>query len=98
MMNRTNRANRAKRMIGKKLTSREILVLTLSAAGFSDREVGEMLYASMNTIHNHVLSIRAKLDAKSRTQAVVRALKKGLLSFDEIENYESGISNKQMSK
>ena len=89
MMNRTKRTNR---MIGKKLTSREILVLTLTAAGFSDKEIGEMLYVSMNTIHNHVLSIRAKLNAKSRTQAVVKALKNNLLSFEEIENYEAGIS------
>ena len=94
-INVTNRTDVTNEMIGKKLTSRELQVLTLTAAGFSDKEIGEMLYVSMNTVHNHVLRIRAKLDAKSRTQAAVRALKKGLLSFEEIENYESGISNKQ---
>ena len=86
------------RLIGKKPTSRELLVLALTSAGFSDREIAEKLCVAMNTVQNHVLSIRAKLNAKSRTQAAVRALKKGLLSFDEIENYESGISNEQMSE
>ena len=79
-------------MIGKKLTSREILVLTLTAAGFSDKEIGEKLCVSMNTVHNHVLNIRYKLDAKNKAQAVVKALKNDLLSFEEIENYEAGIS------
>ena len=88
--NRTNRTNRMSRMIDKKLTSREILVLTLTAAGFSDREIGEMLYVSNRTVNNYVLNIRAKLNAKSRTQAAVKALKKGLLSFEEIEKYEAG--------
>ncbi|MBR1437691.1 MAG: response regulator transcription factor [Synergistaceae bacterium] len=90
--NRTNRTNRMSRMIDKKLTSREILVLTLTAAGFSDREIGEMLYVSNRTVNNYVLNIRAKLNAKSRTQAAVKALKKGLLSFEEIEKYEAGVS------
>ena len=90
--NRTNRMSRTNRMIGKKLTSREILVLTLTAAGFSDREIGEMLYVSNRTVNNYVLNIRAKLNAKSRTQAAVKALKNGLLSFEKIEKYESGVS------
>ncbi len=91
-INVTNRTDVTNEMIGKKLTSRELQVLTLTAAGFSDKEIGEMLYVSMNTVHNHVLRIRAKLNAKSRTQAVVKALKNALLSFEEIENYEAGIS------
>ena len=82
-------------MLNKKLTPRELLVLTLVAAGFSDRKIAETLYISIRTVNNYVLDIRTKLNAKSRTQAAVRALKKGLLSFEEIENYESGISNKQ---
>ena len=84
--------SRTNRMIDKKLTSREILVLTLTAAGFSDREIGEMLYVSNRTVNNYVLNIRAKLNAKSRTQAVVKALKNGLLPFEEIEKYEAGVS------
>ena len=82
-------------MLNKKLTPRELLVLTLVAAGFSDRKIAETLYISIRTVNNYVLDIRAKLKAKSRTHATVKALKKGLLSFEEIENYESRISNKQ---
>ena len=82
-------------MLNKKLTPRELLVLTLVAAGFSDRKIAEKLSISIRTVNNYVLDIRTKLNAKSRTQAAVRALKKGLLSFEEIENYESGIRNKE---
>lgn len=88
MMNRTNstnRTNRANRMIGKKLTSRELLVLALTASGFSDREIAEKLSVSVRTVNIHVEHFRAKLGAKSREQAVVKALKNGLLSFDDIE-------------
>ena len=94
-INVTNRTDVTNEMIGKKLTSRELQVLTLTAAGFSDREIAEKLCVAMNTVQNHVLNIRYKLDAKNKAQAAVRALKKGLLSFEEIENYESGISNKE---
>ena len=82
-------------MLNKKLTPRELLVLTLVAAGFSDRKIAEKLSISIRTVNNYVLDIRAKLKAKSRTQAAVRALKKGLLSCEEIENYESGKRNKE---
>ena len=82
-------------MLNKKLTPRELLVLTLVAAGFSDRKIAEKLSISIRTVNNYVLDIRAKLNANSRTHATVKALKKGLLSFEEIENYESGISNKK---
>ena len=84
-----------KRTIKQQLTPRELLVLTLVAAGFSDRKIAETLHISIRTVNNYVLDIRAKLNANSRTHATVKALKKGLLSFEEIENYESGISNKQ---
>ena len=83
------------RLIGKKPTSRELLVLALTSAGFSDREIAEKLCVAMNTVQNHVLNIRYKLDAKNKAQAAVKAIKKGLLSFEEIENYESGISHKE---
>ncbi len=88
MMNRTNRTNstnRTNRLMGKKLTSRELLVLALTASGFSDREIAEKLSVSARTVNIHVEHFRAKLGAKSREQAVVKALKSGLLSFDDIE-------------
>ena len=84
--NSTNRTNRANRMIGKKLTSRELLVLALTASGFSDREIAEKLSVSVRTVNIHVEHFRAKLGAKSREQAAVKALKNGLLSFDDIES------------
>ena len=85
MMNRTNSTNRTNRLMGKRLTSRELLVLALTASGFSDREIAEKLSVSVRTVNIHVEHFRAKLGAKSREQAVVKALKNGLLSFDDIE-------------
>jgi two-component system, NarL family, response regulator len=61
------------------LTSREIEVLQRIAAGNSNREVGEMLSLSEETIKARMKSILAKLGAKDRTHAVLIALKRGLI-------------------
>lgn len=55
------------------LTSREVEVLGLLAAGLSNREIAERLYISPNTAANHVRSILMKTRAANRTQAAVYA-------------------------
>lgn len=61
------------------LTPRELDVLGLVAAGFPNRDVAEALHLSEGTVKNHVSSILLKLDARDRTQAVLRALELGLV-------------------
>jgi DNA-binding CsgD family transcriptional regulator/tetratricopeptide (TPR) repeat protein len=61
------------------LTPREAEVLALVAEGLSNREVGQRLVVSTKTVSVHVSNILAKLGARSRTEAVSLARRRGLL-------------------
>jgi DNA-binding CsgD family transcriptional regulator len=61
------------------LTGRELEVLTLVAAGQSNREVAAALFISPKTASVHVSNILAKLGAATRTEAAVKAHELGLL-------------------
>ena len=63
------------------ITKREEEVLQLIAEGLSTPEVAASLYISVKTVKNHLASIYAKLDSRDRTQAVVRALKMGIVKL-----------------
>ena len=63
------------------LSSRELEVLQLFADGCSTVEVGERLYISAKTVKNHLASIYEKLDARDRTQAVLTAVRMGIISL-----------------
>ncbi len=62
-----------------RLTARELDVLTLLTAGFSNTEIGAGLVASPRTVSTHVEHILAKLDQPSRTGAAAMAVERGLL-------------------
>lgn len=59
------------------LSPREIEVLTLVAAGRSNREIGKELFLSETTVKSHLVHIFGKLGVKSRTSAVARARELG---------------------
>jgi NarL family two-component system response regulator LiaR len=67
------------------LTEREMEVLRLLAHGQTNREIAEGLVVGEETVKTHVGNILAKLHLAHRTQAVIHALKQGLISLDEIE-------------
>jgi len=52
------------------LTSRELEILGLIASGLSNREIGEKLFVSENTVKTHASRLFDKLGARRRTQAV----------------------------
>ncbi|MFV0525527.1 MAG: response regulator [Acidimicrobiales bacterium] len=64
------------------ITSREEEVLQLIADGCSTPEVAENLYISQKTVKNHLASIYQKLDARDRTQAVLAAVRLGIVHLD----------------
>ena len=66
-------------MAGGGLSPREVEVLKLIAAGKSNKEIAEMLFVSEGTVKTHVLNIHQKLDVSDRTEAVVVAIKRGIL-------------------
>jgi DNA-binding NarL/FixJ family response regulator len=64
------------------ITKREEEVLQLVADGCSTPEVAERLFISQKTVKNHLAAIYQKLDARDRTQAVVRAVRMGIIRLD----------------
>ncbi len=63
------------------LTDRELEILQWIARGRANKQIGEELTLSENTVKNHVKSILSKLNAKDRTHAVTEALKRGLFQL-----------------
>jgi DNA-binding NarL/FixJ family response regulator len=61
------------------LTSREQEVLKLLAEGLPNKGIADRLRISDHTVKFHVNAIMSKLGAQSRTDAVVRATRQGLL-------------------
>lgn len=62
------------------LTDRELDVLRLAAKGFTNKAIGVQLSISDRTVQGHLAHIFAKLQANSRTEAVMRAVSLGLIS------------------
>jgi two-component system, NarL family, response regulator len=69
------------RMTRVQLTLREMGVLRLVAAGKSNREIGETLSISEGTVKIHLTHLFDKLGATSRTEAVAKAVERGLIRF-----------------
>jgi len=62
------------------ITPREHEILTLIAAGLSNREIAEQLFVSENTVKTHSSRLFDKLNARRRTQAVQIAKQSGLIA------------------
>jgi DNA-binding NarL/FixJ family response regulator len=63
------------------LTPRETEILTYMAKGYFNKQIAIELSISEQTIKNHITSILRKLDANARTQAVITAIKRGLITL-----------------
>lgn len=66
------------------LTQREMDILKLVTRGLSNKDIAEELFLSMRTVQGHLRSIFSKVGVGSRTEAVVRALKKGWVTLDDV--------------
>ena len=65
----------------ERLTDREEEVIKLLAAGLANKDIAQQLSLSEGTVKNHISAILAKLHANDRTQAVLTALKRGLVDL-----------------
>ncbi len=65
------------------LTPREIEVLRLIAQGLRNREIAAKLVISEKTVGNHISNIFTKLQVNDRSQAIVRALRGGLVDEEQ---------------
>lgn len=71
-------------MAGGPLSPREVEVLKWIAEGKSNKEIAALLFITEGTVKTHVLSIHEKLGVSDRTEAVVTAIKRGIL---RIQNF-----------
>jgi len=67
------------------LRSRELELLRLASRGMSNKMIANQLSLSQDTVRSHFANIFRKLNVKSRTEAVMCACKKGLISHDGLE-------------
>ena len=73
------------KMPGVDLTERESEILLELAHGLTNKEIAEKLVIGTETVKTHVGNILSKLHLKHRHQALVYALKNGLVSLEELE-------------
>jgi DNA-binding NarL/FixJ family response regulator len=67
------------------LTPRETEVLRQLAFGRSNKEIADALSIGDETVKTHVGNVFAKLQVENRAQAIVQALKRGLVALEELE-------------
>jgi NarL family two-component system response regulator LiaR len=72
------------RLPGSDLTEREREILLELAQGRTNREIAARLVISEETVKTHVGNILSKLHLQHRGQAIIYALKKGLISLDDL--------------
>ena len=76
-----NRESRNEPVFDEALTQREIQVLELLAEGLPNKAIAGRLGISDQTVKFHVSSIAGKLGAANRTDAVRRAVRRGLITL-----------------
>ncbi len=69
----------ARGVVVEQLTDRETEVLRLVAEGYSNRQIAGLVHLAEGTVKNHISSILIKLGARDRTNAVLRAIREGML-------------------
>jgi len=72
-------AHLAEHISDEPLTSREIEVLSQIAEGNRNRDIGEKLFITEETVKVHIKNIMGKLGASDRTQAVAIAIRRGII-------------------
>lgn len=72
------------------LTDRELEILRLAGKGLTNKAIGIMLHISDRTVQNHLAHIFQKLQAASRTEAVMRGVALGLLPADLADTAPGG--------
>jgi two-component system, NarL family, response regulator len=73
----------ADRVARTQLSARESEILQLIARGMRNREIGDKLFISENTVKNHILNLLQKLGTTHRTEAVALAIQQGLVRLED---------------
>jgi DNA-binding NarL/FixJ family response regulator len=75
------------------LTSREREVLQLIAEGYTNQGIANELYISVKTVEAHKAHIMAKLHARTRTDLIRYAIRKGIVRLESVEEAEKMLGN-----
>jgi DNA-binding NarL/FixJ family response regulator len=81
-LTRERESHREARVASERLTPREREVLQALAEGSSDREIARRLHVGEGTVHSHVTNILSKLEVSSRLQALVFAVRHGVVTIE----------------
>ena len=76
---------RADESVAAPITQRETQILTYICNGNSNKQIADLLNISEQTIKNHVSSILRKLNANDRAHAAMLAVRRGLISLEDLE-------------
>jgi DNA-binding NarL/FixJ family response regulator len=82
LVDRERQKDREVGLMFERLTDREMEVLHALAEGLSDKEISERFHVGIATVRTHVTSILAKLKAASRLQALVLAVRHGIVKIN----------------
>lgn len=67
------------------LSEREIEILKLAARGLSNKEIAGQLFLSTRTVKAHLSNVFNKMNVTSRTEAIVKGAREGVISLDNID-------------
>lgn len=73
----------------KELSPRRLEVLNLVKEGFTNREIGQELGLSSKTVENHLRDTLRILGVRNRVEAVIKAIRTGILSLEVSEGVVS---------
>jgi len=84
VMQRLTKAEPTEERASDLLSKRELAILKMAAKGMSNSDIAEELHLSARTVESHLGSIFNKLGVGSRTEAVIKAMKKGWFTLEEL--------------
>jgi two-component system, NarL family, response regulator LiaR len=70
--------------VSSQLTPREIEVLRLASKGMSNKDIADSLFLSLRTVKAHLTNIFNKMGCGSRTDAIIKGLREGYITMDDI--------------
>jgi DNA-binding NarL/FixJ family response regulator len=66
------------------LSKRELEVLKMAAKGIGNKDIGEVLFISVRTVHAHMRSVFNKLGVGSRSEAIICGLRRGYFTLQDV--------------
>lgn len=80
------------------VTGREQQIIALIALGYSNSEIGTILYISHETVKSHIRHALAKLHARSRSELVYRAIQYGILRVTPLPERPIALSQRSTNR